>query len=207
MNNDNIYIKLLDKYIKNEKRKIHSISTAEFMKKHALKFGLDEQKSYKAGLLHDIGKYISDDDKLKLTESYSRRKIEKIRYLDFKKQNTFLLHGIASAEIVIKELAINDKELILAITHHTTGGAQIPELARYTFLCDFCEPLREYKESEIIRKILVKNQNFYKAYYYSYSFLLEDLIKRKSEICLESIEGYNEALSLYIKNKSKDKII
>jgi predicted HD superfamily hydrolase involved in NAD metabolism len=196
------YIKILKKYLNDEKRINHSISTANFMKEHSQKFGIDPEKAYIAGILHDIGKNFQTKEIIQLAQSYQNRKITQIKYFDFKIKHPFLLHGVAGAEIMISELNIVDEELLSSAIHHTTGGVNIPDIAKFTFICDFCEPIREYKESKKVHKILTVKKDFYKSYFLTYFYLIEDLLERKLEICLESIDGYNDALNL-LKSQNK----
>lgn len=193
--NNNLF-EILNKYIKKTKRISHSISCANFMRKYAADFSIDPEKAYIAGLLHDLGKELPHEKILEFALSYSQRNYEKLEYLSFKKRHIFLLHGAASAELMIRELGINDPDILIAASHHTTGGFNIPKLAKYTFLADFCEPKRKYKHSKIVYKALIKENDFNKAYHLTYKYLIESLLVRNWEICPESIEGYNEALLL-----------
>ena len=188
-----------NKYVKNKKRKKHCISTANFMKKYANYFGINEEKAYISGLVHDIGKELSDEKILELTLSFQKRDLIEIKFFDFKKRYPFLLHGVASAEIMISELDITDISLLSAAIFHTTGGTNLDKLSKFTFLADFCEPTRAFNEAKIVEKIITKKYDFEKAYFFTYQYILIDLAKRMVEICPDSIEGYNEALSL-IKN-------
>lgn len=187
--------KLLLNYLSNKRVK-HSISTADFMKKHAASFGFDEEKSYLAGLLHDLAKELPEDEIIKLSESFVNRTLFELQYFNFKKQHPFLLHGVASAELMIRDLNINDIELLKASCHHTTGGINLSAFCKYTYLCDFCEPQRKHSSSKKIRKILIKEKNLDKAYLYTYIYVFKWLLKQKKVICPESIDGYNEAVGL-----------
>ncbi|HOJ63608.1 MAG TPA: bis(5'-nucleosyl)-tetraphosphatase (symmetrical) YqeK [Spirochaetota bacterium] len=191
---DNIILK---KYLTNEKRISHSISTAMFMKKYAIFFDIDPEKAYFAGLYHDIAKEMPIEDVIKLAKNFKNRDIFEIKYFDFKVNNPVLLHGVAAAEILIKEYNITDREILISICQHTTGGVNLPRLAQWTYLADYCEPLRKYSDSMKIRKIITKEKNFYKAYYYSYNYILSHLLDKNKLICAEAIDGYNEALQLY----------
>ena len=188
-----------NKYVKNKKRKKHCISTANFMKKYANYFGINEEKAYISGLVHDIGKELSDEKIIELTLSFQKRELIEIKFFDFKKRFPFLLHGVASAEIMIGELDITDISLLSAAIFHTTGGINLDKLSKFTFLSDFCEPTRAFNEAKIVERVITKKFNFDKAYFLTYQYILIDLAKRMVEICPDSIEGYNEALSL-IKN-------
>lgn len=191
---ENKYLELLKKYIKKSKRLSHSVSCANFMKKYAQIFDIDPDKAYVCGLLHDIGKEIEPERMLKLAGEYNNRNVEKIEFYDFKKRHIFLLHGNVSSEIMIRELNIQDKEILISASHHTTGGTNLSKLAKFTFLSDFCEPDRKYKPSKIVYNTLIKEKNFNKALFLTYKFVINNLLEKNWEICPESIEGYNEAL-------------
>ncbi|OHD11215.1 MAG: hypothetical protein A2Y34_11840 [Spirochaetes bacterium GWC1_27_15] len=190
------YKEIIKNYIKDKKRLKHSISTGLYMQKNAKLFEIDEEKAYIAGLLHDIGKELSKEEIINLALDFEKRNIYEIKHFSFKKRHSFLLHGVASAEIMIRDLGITDTDILIASICHTTGGINLSLLAKYTFLSDFCEPLRDFKEAKIIHKYLVKEKNFNKAYFYTYNYVIRHLLKREVEICVESIDGYNEALRL-----------
>ncbi len=185
--------KLLNSYLKNKKRIKHSISLANFMKDCSPKFGLDQDKAFLVGLVHDIGKELSDSDILSLSTSFKNRGIVEINYWDFKINFPFLLHGVASAEILIDKLDIIESDILKAIINHTTGGTDLDELSKLTFICDFCEPKRKYKEAKMVRDILAESNNLNRAYLATYKYILQDLLDRELKICPESIDGYNEA--------------
>ena len=195
---DNIILK---KYLTNEKRISHSISTAIFMKNYAGFFNIDPEKAYYAGLYHDIAKDIEISEIIFLAKEFIKRDIFEIKYFDFKIKNPVLLHGVASAEILMREHNITDEEILISVCQHTTGGNNLPKLAQFTYLADYCEPLRKYSDSVKIRKFLTKEKKFYKAYYFSYNFIISHLLEKNRLICQESIDGYNEALNLYESEK------
>lgn len=191
---DNIILK---KHLSNEKRISHSISTAIFMKKYALFFGINPDKAYFVGLYHDIAKEMNIEDTIKFAKRFNDRKIFEIKYFDFKINNPVLLHGVAAAEILVTEYNIQDIEILISVCQHTTGGKHLPKLAQWAYLADYCEPLRKYGDSLKIRKMITKEKNFYKAYYYSYNYILSHLLEKNKLICAEAIDGYNEALQIY----------
>lgn len=188
---------ILKKYLKSEKKISHSLSTAIFMKKYASFFNIDEEKSYYTGLFHDIAKECDIDKVIELSKSFIKREILEIKYFDFKIKNPILLHGVAAAEILIKEYNIKDFEILIAISQHTTGGVNLPKLAQFVYFADYCEPLRKYRDSTHLRKIVKKEKDFYKAYYFSYKYIISHLLKKNKVICPEAIDGYNEALEIY----------
>lgn|GEM_PF-2204438 len=193
--NTNKYIKTVREYLSKDRIE-HSISTAEFMKENAKTFNIDPKKAYIAGLLHDVAKEMHSSELINLTNKFNQRGIIQLKNLLLKKRYQFLLHGIASAEIMYSLLDIKDKEILESACNHTYGGSELSKLSKYTFMCDYCEPLRTHSTSKMIHKILIKEKNFYKAYFLTYVYLLKRVIKKKKIICPDSIEGYNEALIL-----------
>lgn len=188
---------ILNKYLIDKKRIIHSVSCADFMKEYSKDFNIDKEKSYLAGLLHDLSKDKSVEEILDLTKKFIDRNIIEINYMDFKLKHPFLLHGVAAAEIILNDLSIDDPEILKAICSHTSGGEKLPDLSKFTFIADFCEPKRNYKNAKIIYNMVVREKNLKKAYFYTYYFLISNLIEKHKEICKESIDGYNESIKLY----------
>ena len=54
----------------NEKRYIHTLGTADCAKELAQKFGLDSEKAYLAGLLHDCAKCFSNEKLLDIIHQH-----------------------------------------------------------------------------------------------------------------------------------------
>jgi predicted HD superfamily hydrolase involved in NAD metabolism len=183
-------------HLKTENRALHSLSTARFMKKHAETFGLSREKAYLAGILHDAAKEMDHQEIIQLAVDFKKRNLIDLKYWEFKLRHPFLLHGTASAELAIRELSITDREVIEACIHHTTGGTQISRLSLFTFVADFCEPSRKFKEAKEVRKILIKMENLELASFEAYSLILKNLIRKRWEICPETIDGYNETRRL-----------
>jgi nicotinate-nucleotide adenylyltransferase len=199
MINEVNYIEFLKKYLKDNNRIDHSISTALFMKEHAQKFNLNKDQAYISGLLHDLAKDFSHEEILNLSRSFVNRKIIDIKYFEYKEKHPGILHGVAAAELVIKELKIYDNDILESICCHTCGGSNISLLSIFAFVCDFCEPLRNYSPSKKVNKMIVKESDIYKAYLYSYIYLIERLLVKQKFIIPDSIDGYNSALKLYKK--------
>ncbi len=172
----------------------HTISTANFMAKVSGEFSIDSDKAFHAGMLHDIAKSMLENKIIQLALAYNKRNIVPISNLDFKLRFPGLLHGPAAAELIITELSIKDRDILDAVVNHTTGGEGLSNLAKLMFAADYCEPLRKHKESKIIRKYLIKNKSLNKAYKESCFYLINHLLSKGTEICPDSILGYNETI-------------
>ena len=164
------------------------------MRQYADIAGVDPEIAYITGILHDLAKELPNDEMIRLSTVMRDRNLYKIDYFDYKTANPTLLHGVAATEILYSELNIKDIEILEAIAHHTTGGANLSMLSKFAFMADFIEPLREYKDSAKIRSIFTSERNFQKSLFLSYLSLLKNLIEKKRNICVESVEGYNESL-------------
>ena len=187
------YLKLTKKYIK-DKRLEHSISTANMMREHAAEFQIDPQKAYISGLVHDVARGLNERKMLKYALSFIERKIIKVKNLGFKLKHPMLLHGVASAEIIFIKFGITQKEILESACTHTLGGKKLSPLAQYTFMADYCEPLRNNATSKKIYRILIEQKKFQQAYFYTYYYMIQYLLKKKKTLSIESIRGYNEAL-------------
>jgi nicotinate-nucleotide adenylyltransferase len=185
--------KLLKKYIK-KKRIKHCKSTAKFMQDNAAYFQINPDKAYLAGLLHDIAKELSTREIVQLTEQFQERNIYHVKFLHFKRENPVLLHGVASAEIMCRELGITDQAILQSACQHTLGGIQLSRLAKFTFISDYCEPLRSGQHAAKVRNSLVDERNFDKALFYKYYYIIQDFLGKKYKICVETVEGYNDAV-------------
>ena len=117
-------------------RFIHSRNTALTAWDLALRFGLDCQKAYLAGIAHDICKGLEPDELFRLAhaDGGSISKLEK--------KKPGLLHARAGAVLVRKKYGINDGDILDAIRYHTTGKADMGSLAKVIYVADKIEMSR-----------------------------------------------------------------
>ncbi len=100
-----------------------------------------------AALLHDVAKWMSDDQ---LYKAISRFDIE----LDpIEKIMPALLHAIVGVKNAIELFNVTDLDILEAIRCHTTGNASMGLTAKLVYVADFAEPNREYKEAEQVRQL------------------------------------------------------
>ena len=137
--------KLILKSRLNEKRYNHSLCVAEEAKRLALKYGGDADKCYLAGLLHDITKNASDDEHLKIFETFGIM-------LSVVENNAKKLWHAMSGEAYIKNvLRITDSELLDAVKYHTTAKKDMSLTAKILYLADFTSLDRDYPDVDVIR--------------------------------------------------------
>ena len=192
---------ILTKYLTNSKRIAHSVSTGLFMEQYADVAAVDPKTAYIAGTYHDLAKDLPLEEMVRLSRSMKERGIYTIDYFDYKVNNPSLLHGVAASELLYTEYGVDDKSILTAIAHHTTGGAGLDNLAKWTFLADFIEPLRDFHDAVKIRKVITKEHNFGKALGLAYTSLLQNLLDKHRNICPESLDGYNESIYQIMDNQ------
>ena len=164
----------------------HIYSVQETAVSLALYHNADVWKTHLASLLHDVVKWMSDDE---LYENASRYRIE----LDpIEKKMPALLHAIVGVKYAIDLFEVTDLDVLEAIRCHTTGNASMGLTAKLIYVADFAEPTREFIEARQVRElaktnleIAVKNVARYK---------IEFLLKKGWIIHPNTLRTYNNSL-------------
>ena len=174
----------------NEKRYIHTLGTANCAKELAKQFGLNQDKAYLAGLLHDCAKCFSNEKLLDIIHQHLD--VEECEMLNYK-----TLHAPVSAYIAETEFNITDNEIISAIRWHTLGKLNMTDFEKIIFIADKIEPNTRDKEySAKIRELLSQDNGLNKALLKCYKETIKSLVKRDLKICLLTIEIYNKLQDL-----------
>lgn len=164
----------------------HSLGTAECAKKLAEKFGLNPEKAYVAGLLHDAAKCFSNEKLLEIIHAH-------LNVEESELQNYKTLHAPVSAYIVEKDFGVTDKEILSAIRWHTLGKLDMTDFEKIVFLADKIEPnTREEEKTAEITKYLDEENGLNKAILKCYKNTIKSLVKRDLKICYLTIEIYNK---------------
>lgn len=117
----------------------HSYNVALTAVQLAKRFAVNVDKAIIAALLHDIGKYI-DDDEMSTLGLINTEPIVPCR------------HAGIGAQIAEKYFGIEDREILDAIKYHTVGNKEMGKLAKIIFLADYIEPTRNFDGLDEIRK-------------------------------------------------------
>ena len=111
----------------------HSARTVARARQLAEHHDVDADKAEAAGWLHDFVK------------AYSRDEIDEairgigFHTLDFGGMPDPVVHGPAGALLVEQELGITDKEVLEAISLHSTADVEMGDIAKILFIADFTE--------------------------------------------------------------------
>ena len=118
------------------KRYIHTLGVAMTAANLAAVHGCDCTQAYTAGLLHDCAKYLTGKEQIAACQEadISLTKVEM--------ENTALIHGKLGAYIAKTRYGIQDREILSAITWHTTGKPKMALLEKIIYLADYMEPGR-----------------------------------------------------------------
>ena len=132
-----------------EKRRTHTEGVIAEAKRLAAIYGADVEKAEIAARCHDFfrGREISELNAL--IEEYGLPD----RYLG----NANLAHGKLAAEFLRKELGVDDREIIEAVSYHTTGRRDMSLLEKIVFIADAIEPGRDYPGVDEIRNTVDKD--------------------------------------------------
>lgn len=170
----------------NEERYSHSVGTAECAKELAGKYGLDEDKAYIAGLLHDCAKCFPTDVLLSIIDNNMH--VEEWERLNYK-----TLHAPVSSYIAKKEFGVEDEEILSAIRWHTLGKLNMSTFEKIIFLADKVEPNTRDKEytSKITAELDFDN-GLDRALLKCYKSTIKSLVDRDLKICLLTVEIYNK---------------
>lgn len=132
-----------------KKRYKHSLRVAELAQKLAENYGVDEEKAYIAGLIHDCAKYNEEAYIDKLSIDISSYQISSTK--------DSVLHSFLGAEVAEKVYNVPDKDILEAIKYHTTGKKSMTKLEKIIFIADAIEPERDFKGLDKIRKLACNN--------------------------------------------------
>ena len=127
--------KKLAKYL-DENRYEHTLGVMFTCASLAMVHGYDLKNAQVAGLLHDSAKCIPNKKKLKICAEHH------IPVSDFEKEHPFLLHAKLGAYIAKAKYNVIDKEILSAITYHTTGKPDMTMLEKIVYIADYIEPAR-----------------------------------------------------------------
>ena len=124
------------------KRYYHSVRCADTAETLAEQYGVDKEKAWIAGLLHDISR---GRDRQTIRDWAV---LDKGLLTEYENQHFNVLHGYASAWYCRKTLGIEDGSILDAIRFHTTGVKGMDMLAKVVFVSDYLEPGREHLSRE-----------------------------------------------------------
>ncbi|MGE5508192.1 MAG: bis(5'-nucleosyl)-tetraphosphatase (symmetrical) YqeK [Chitinophagales bacterium] len=129
----------------------HAERVAEVAAALAARHGLDAQKAYLAGILHDIARDV--DPSLLLQTAISSGIVKPEEEIPV----PLLLHGPVAAFWAARDFGISDPDVLEAIALHSTGAPGMSRLAQVVYVADAVEPGRSYPEAAEGRRLAAED--------------------------------------------------
>jgi nicotinate-nucleotide adenylyltransferase len=143
------YMKVLQQY-EGPSRILHSLSVAHLAYAIAkTNMVLNPGFAYVAGMLHDIGKGVKEDQ---------AREILKAEYPEYADYPSWCLHQFLGASLAKSVFGIADPAVLDAIEFHCTGKTHMPPITKIVYSADKIDPRRGFDSSKLINACL---KNYY----------------------------------------------
>lgn len=169
-------------------RYVHSVNTMKEAVRLAEHYGEDVEAAAIAGLLHDCGKNLSDEQTLEYCSNYG------ITLSGLEQNQVFLMHGAVGALIAREKYGVENVYILDAIKYHTTGYGDMSMLDKIILLADYIEPGRRHSEVEDARRLAYTDIN--RALISAFDSTIRYVMDRKGLIHPATIEARNNILML-----------
>ena len=146
MRTDPETLKRIEEYLRNNlnaHRYKHTMGVKYTAQCLAMAFGSDIETAGMAGMLHDIAKYMTEDELLK----YCSERDMEISGSEY--TSPHLLHAKAGEHMAKHLFGIEDPDILNAVRYHTTGRPDMSLLEKIIFTADYIEPSR-YKAVNLL---------------------------------------------------------
>lgn len=172
-----------------QKRYYHSLEVAKkaLELNERLHLGLDVDKVYLAGLLHDAAKLKSDEYLWEIIKKDFPSDLDKF------KDSKAIWHSLAGPYVVKNEYQIYDEEILSAICYHSTGRENMSTLDKVLFVADYIEDTRggDYTKAAIEASFISLDKALKIILNQKVDFLRKSG-KMICELTLEALKYYSE---------------
>lgn len=118
----------------------------------AMCHGADVEEAMTAGLLHDCAKCIPNNRKIELCREYD------LAISDVEYANPSLLHAKLGAALAFRKYDVTNRDILQAISSHTTGRPDMSLLEKIIYIADYMEPGRAMLPNMAeVRKLAFQN--------------------------------------------------
>ena len=174
-----------------EERYEHSLGVAECAEEMAPKFGLNKEKCFLAGLIHDCAKSLPKEQCLSL---FNENLSGMPELVCGEIENSKTYHAPIGAYYAQIIFGIQDNEVLSAIRWHTIGKLSMSDFEKVIYLADKIEKrTRPDSYAKPIREAL-NLQGLDYAMLISYKNTIKSLLDRDLTICTVTIDIYNDLL-------------
>lgn len=170
-----------------ERRYIHSIGVMEMAEELAKLYNADVETAKVAGLLHDIAKEMTSEEKLKYVEE------KNIEINEIERINTQILHGIIGANIAKEKYGVNE-QIQKAIEYHTTTSPDMDKIAKIVYVSDKIELNRKSEDYDIEYERELAKKDLDETVIYIIDSNIKSLVKKEKLIHPKSIDTRNRLI-------------
>ena len=167
----------------------HTLGVAEMCVMLGKRYGVDEERIYLAGLLHDCAKCLSDSELLTIIENNSWLKVD-----ECEKVNPKTFHAPAGVVVAKERFGIIDEEILSSIRWHTLGKKDMSIFEKIVYLADKMELRTRPVECRLPLEQALKKGGIDAAILESYRATIQSLVDRNLHICYTTIDIYNDLL-------------
>ncbi len=180
------YVQKVASYL-TDKRLRHSESVALLSYEIALSNNLSNPgRAYIAGLLHDIGKYVKDEE--------GKALLEKEGVKEAISCPNWAYHQFVGAIYAERDFHIDDDEILFAIRYHCSGNATMPPLAQIIYSADKIDPLRGWDSASYIEECKKDYEKGFISVLRANREFLHEKAGEEADKCLLSQECYEAYL-------------
>jgi predicted HD superfamily hydrolase involved in NAD metabolism len=133
------------------KRFRHCRNVAELAVRIARAHGIDPERARIAGLFHDAGKELPENEKKALLHRKKPQGPDDLR--DY----PALWHAYAGAVLAEEEFGIDDAEILHIIRFHPTGHETFGPLGHTLFVSDYCEPYQKNPHHKELTELAIRD--------------------------------------------------
>ena len=132
----------------NPGRFLHTMGVAETAREMAKMRGIDPDRAYLAGLLHDCAKGYDRTTVVDYCASVG------VELDELAKKETALVHAVLGVYVARETYGVEDEEILSAILWHTVAKAGMTPLEEIVYLADTCEPNRTFPAADEVRELV-----------------------------------------------------
>lgn len=122
----------------------HSVAVADTAVNLARRHGVDTERAWVAGLVHDYARELPPEELLRLARQHGLEDL-------VAEPSVALLHAPLGAILLVREVDIHDEGILQAVSRHTTGAPAMTALDMVVYLADLIEPGRRFPGVDELR--------------------------------------------------------
>lgn len=169
----------------NDRRFEHSMGVAQTARSLAERYGLNQEKAYLAGILHDWDKGYSSAEIKEHAREVGLDVSEEVL-----QHHAYTLHGPTAALALAQEYPTIPADVLRAVARHTVADIHMEPLDMVLYVADAIEPHRDYDKVEKLRN-LVGKVSLEELFFKTMKQLNLMLIKREAIIHPDTIAVWN----------------